>query len=198
MKDKLITRKISHGVYVLTTKDAGCVVDAVCKISASSYPLISVSVNKKNNTNEALKINDKFALSVLGKSVNPEIIDVFGMHSMRDYDKFSKIETEDINGIKVIKDSLGYMLCEIVDIIDAETHDLFIGRLIEADKFSDEEEMTYNYYQEHKEELLKVKTEVGNTAFVCSVCGYVYYGEELPEDFKCPVCGVDKKLFNKK
>lgn len=98
----------------------------------------------------------------------------------------------------IIKDSLGYMLCEIVDIIDAETHDLFIGRLIEADKFSDEEEMTYNYYQEHKEELLKVKTEVGNTVFVCSVCGYVYYGEELPEDFKCPVCGVDKKLFNKK
>ena len=56
----------------------------------------------------------------------------------------------------------------------------------------------YGYYQEHKEELLKVTTENGRTAWFCSICGYVYYGEELPENFKCPVCGVGKELFHKK
>ena len=58
--------------------------------------------------------------------------------------------------------------------------------------------MSYGYYQEHKEELLKVKTENGKTAWVCSVCGYIYYGEELPQDFKCPICGVGREFFNKK
>ena len=57
--------------------------------------------------------------------------------------------------------------------------------------------MSYGYYQEHKDELLKVTTEQGKTAWVCSVCGYVYYGEELPEDFKCPLCGVGKEYFRK-
>ena len=58
--------------------------------------------------------------------------------------------------------------------------------------------MSYGYYQEHKEELIKITTETGKTAWVCTVCGYVYYGEEIPDDFKCPICGVDKSLFKKK
>ena len=88
------------------------------------------------------------------------------------------------------------MICEIVDSIENDTHTLFIGKIIEADVFEENEAMSYGYYQEHKEELLKVTTENGKTAWVCSICGYVYYGEELPEDFKCPVCGVGKELFN--
>ena len=89
------------------------------------------------------------------------------------------------------------MLCEIVDRIDNETHTLFIGKIIEADVYKNEEAMSYQYYQEHKEELLKVTTQNGKTAWICSICGYVYYGEELPDDFVCPVCGVGKDFFNK-
>ena len=54
------------------------------------------------------------------------------------------------------------------------------------------------YYQEHKEELLKVVTEEGKTAWICTVCGYIYYGEEIPKDFKCPTCGVDNSFFERK
>ena len=97
-----------------------------------------------------------------------------------------------------IKDSLGYMLCEIVDSIDNDTHTLFIGKLIEADIFSDSEAMSYQFYQEHKEELLKVTTTQGKTAWICTICGYVCYYDELPNDYKCPICGVPKELFNKK
>ena len=117
---------------------------------------------------------------------------------MRDIDKFENVNVTEIDGINVIDDSLGYMICEKVDSIDNETHTLFIGRVIAADKFKDEEAMTYSYYQEHKDELLKVKTEIGKTGYVCTICRYVYYGEELPEDFKCPLCGVGKDLFVKK
>ena len=199
MKNINITRKISQGMYVLTTTGGGCIVDAVSQVSAGDNPLIAVSVMKKNYTNELLKKNDKFALSVIGKDINPEIIKTFGFNSMRDINKFENIQVTEVDGLNVVNDSLGYMVCEIVDSIDNETHTLFIGKLIEADVFKEEkEEMTYGYYQEHKEELLKVTTEKGKTAWVCIVCGYVYYGEELPEDFKCPICGVDKTNFKKK
>lgn len=198
MKNKKITRKISQGVYVLTTAGGGCVVDAVSQISAGDNPLISVAVMKKNYTNELLHKNDKFALSVMGIEANVEIIKTFGMNSMRDINKFENIQTIEVEGVPVIEDSLGYMVCEIIDKIENETHTLFIGKLIEADLYEDSEAMTYAYYQEHKDELLKVTTEEGKTAWVCTVCGYVYYGEELPDDFKCPLCGVGKDLFELK
>lgn len=199
MKNINITRKISQGMYVLTTNGGGCIVDAISQISGGENPLIAVSVMKKNYTNELLKKNKKFGLSVLGKELNPEIIKTFGFNSMRDINKFENTKVTQVEGVNIIDDSLGYMICEIVDSIDNETHTLFIGRLIEADVFEEEkEEMTYGYYQKHKEELLKVTTEKGKTAWVCVVCGYVYYGEELPDDFKCPVCSVDKTYFRKK
>lgn len=197
MKNKKITRKITQGMYVLTTNGGGCVVDAVSQISAGDNPLISVSVMKNNYTNKLLKDNEKFALSVLGMNVDSEIIKTFGLNSMRDINKFEKVKTKEVQGIKVINDSLGYMVLEKVDSIENDTHTLFIGKLIEADVFEDEEAMSYGYYQEHKDDLLKVTTEKGLTAWVCQICGYVYYGETLPEDFKCPMCGVGRNLFEK-
>ena len=198
MKNIKITRKITQGMYVLTTNDGGCIVDAVSQISSGDNPLVAVSVMKSNYTNEVMKKNSKFALSVLGTNVNPEIIKTFGFNSMRDINKFENTETTLIEDINVINNSLGYMLCEKVDTIDNDTHTLFIGKIIEADVYEDKEPMSYQYYQSHKEELLKVTTENGKTAWVCSVCGYVYYGDTLPEDYKCPVCGVAKDFFDKK
>lgn len=198
MKNKKITRKITLGMYVLTTKDGGCIVDAVSQISAGENPLIAVSVMKSNYTNELLKNNNTFALSIIGKNTNPEIIKTFGFHSSRDINKFENTDTEEFEGINIIKDSLGYMICQKIDSIDNDTHTLFIGKLIEADIFKDEEPMSYNYYQEHKDELLKVTTQTGKTAWICSICGYIYYGDELPEDFQCPTCGVNKDFFDKK
>ena len=151
MKNKTITRKITQGMYVLTTKNGGCVVDAVSQISAGDNPLIAVSVMKKNYTNELLKNNDKFVLSVLGMNVNPEIIKTFGLNSMRDINKFENTDTFMVEDINVIKDSLGYMVCEIVDSIENDTHTLFIGKLIEADVLNDGEAMSYGYYQEHNQ-----------------------------------------------
>ena len=198
IKNIKITRKITQGMYVLTTNGGGCIVDAVSQISSGDNPLIAVSIMKSNYTNELLKKNDKFCLSVLGKDVNPEIIKTFGFNSMRDINKFENTKTTVIDDINVIDDTLGYMLCEIVDSIDNDTHTLFIGKIIAADVYVDKEAMSYQYYQEHKEELLKVTTHNGKTAWICSICGYIYYGEQIPEDFQCPTCGVNKEFFSNK
>lgn len=198
MKNKKITRKISQGMYVLTTMDGGCVVDAVSQVSAGDEPLIAVAVMKSNYTNELIKKNNKFAISVLGMNADMEIVKTFGFNSMRDINKFEKVELENVDGVNVIKNSLGYMICDVIDTIENDTHTLFIGKMYEGDVFSDDDVMTYGYYQEHKDELLKVKTEEGKTAWVCNLCGYIYYGEELPDDFTCPICGADKTYFSKK
>ena len=198
MKNKKITRKITQGMYVLTTKGGGCVVDAVSQVSSGDNPLIAVAVMKQNYTNKIMHENNTFALSVLGMDIDPDIIQTFGLNSMRDIDKFANVSLKEVEGIKVIDSSLGYMLCEKVDMIENDTHTLFIGRLIEADVYKDGEAMSYGYYQEHKDELVKVKTEKGKTAWVCKVCGYVYYGDCLPENFKCPMCGVGPENFVRK
>ena len=198
MKNIDITRKISQGMYVLTTTNGGCIVDAVSQISSGEEILIAVSVMKKNYTNELLKNNERFSISILSKDVDPEIIKTFGFNSARDIDKFKDVKYTEVEDVRVIDESIGYMVCEKIDSIDNDTHTLFIGKIIEADKFNDKEEMTYAYYQKHKDELLKVTTEKGKTAWVCIICGYVYYGEEIPDDYVCPICGVGKELFNKK
>ena len=144
MKNKNIIKKITHGMYVLTTTNGGCIVDAVSQISGGDEPLISVAVMKKNYTNELLKKNNKFAISVLSKDVNPEIIKVFGMNSMRDINKFEKVKTTQKEEIQIIDDSIGYMICEIIDSIDNDTHTVFIGKIIEADCFIE------NYYGKRK------------------------------------------------
>ena len=190
-----ILKKITQGMYVLTTTGGGCVVDAVSQVSGGDSPLIAVAVMKKNYTNELLKKNSKFSLSVLSKTVNPEIIKTFGFNSMRDINKFESIETVEVEGVNVIKDSLGYMVCEIIDSIDNDTHTLFIGRLVTSELYDDSDAMSYQYYQENKEDLLRVRTDNGNTAWICTLCGYIYYGAEVPEDFKCPICGAGKEAF---
>jgi rubrerythrin len=34
--------------------------------------------------------------------------------------------------------------------------------------------------------------------YICKVCGYVHEAEELPADFRCPLCGVGAKAFIEK
>jgi len=195
MKDKTITRKITQGMYIVTTKDGGCCVDAISQISSGDNPLIAVAIMKNNYTNELMKKNDKFAISILGNNVDPELIKIYGFNSMRNYNKFDKSDLIEMDGLNIIKDSLGYLICEKIETIDNDTHTLFIGKLVEADKFSDEEAMTYQYYQKHKNDLLKIKTNEGKTMWICTVCGYVYEGEKIPDDYTCPICGMGKEYF---
>ena len=110
MKNLDILRKISQGMYVLTTQNGGCIVDAVSQVSAGDNPLIAVSVMNKNYTNELMKVNDKFALSILDEKVNGEIIKTFGFNSARDINKFEKVKTEEVEGVNIISDSIGYMV----------------------------------------------------------------------------------------
>jgi flavin reductase (DIM6/NTAB) family NADH-FMN oxidoreductase RutF/rubredoxin len=192
-----ITNYITQGLYVITTNGGGCIVDAVSQISGGDNPLIAVSIMKKNNTCELLKRSKKFALTVLGEKVDGRIIETFGYHSSKDYDKFANDFLIDDGDFKIVKDGIAYMTCEIVDHLDAEDHELFIGKLLSSEVSKDKNVMTYNYFTEHKDKIIKVRTDAKKTAWVCTFCGYVYYGEKLPAGFVCPVCGVGPEFFKK-
>lgn len=200
MKNSKITHKITQGMYVLTVDGGGCVVDAVARVGgASEEALIAVAVAKSNKTHELMQKADRFALSVLGENSDPKLIETFGFKSARDTDKYAELETEEIESVKVPKAALGYMVLEKIDAIENPTHTLFIGKMVEGDILDEKDRpMTYAYYQEHKNDLVKKTTEQGKTAWVCTVCGYVYYGDEVPDDYRCPLCGLGKEYFKKK
>lgn len=201
MIDKKVLYKLTHGMYTLTTKDAGCFVDAVSQVSGGDSPLLAVAVMKKNNTNISMHNNDRFAISIFGKKDDSELIKTYGFNSSRDYDKFANSHVIEVSGTKVVDTTLGYIVLEKIDSIENDTHTVFIGKVLETHmNNADDEPMSYNYYQAHKDEVLKpVKTENGKLAWVCTICGYIEYNyDELPADYTCPVCGVGVDFFEKR
>lgn len=205
-------RSLSYGVYIISTLDGeratGCVANSVMQIT-SSPATIAVSMNHDNYTNSCIKKSGKFAISILSEESNPELIGRFGFQSGKDVDKFDGIEAVEIEGLSVVPDSCGYIVCKVIDQMETATHTVFLGEVLDADVLKNEEPMTYAYYHKvvkgksPKNAPTYIPEEVEDKAedakWVCGICGYVYDGEvpfeELPEDFKCPICKQPKDVF---
>lgn len=208
---------LSYGMYIVTTrkesKNVGCLINSAMQIT-SKNPIIAISLNKENYTNEVLKETRECALSILSEKTNPEVISKFGFLSSSETNKFENRNYKDIDNLPVIlEDICAYIIGEVIRVIDAETHDIFLIRVKQTEKVSEESPMTYKYYHEklkgnspkkaptYQEE--KVENQAANR-YQCSVCGYIYDDskeevkfEDLPEDWTCPLCGVGKDKFVK-
>lgn len=205
---------ISYGMYLITTsngkEDAGCIINTLTQIT-SKNPIVSVSINKNNYTNKILKESNKFAVSIISENIDPQVISKFGYLSSEKENKFENINYELDNKIKVITDNMcSYLTCEVLNIIDAETHDIFIARVESTKKLSNLKPMTYKYYKEvlkgispkNAPTYIENKVSTVGKKYRCKICGYIYDNEkekipfeELPEDFKCPLCGAGKDMF---
>ena len=207
----------SYGMFIVTTKkenkNVGCLINTAMQIT-SKNPIIAISLNKENYTNEVLKETRKCALSILSEKTNPEIISKFGYFSSREIDKFENIKYKDMDSIPVVlEDICSYIIGEVIRVIDVETHDIFLIRLKQAEKVSEETPMTYKYYHENLKGKAPEKAptyqeeneeETTSNRYQCSICGYIYDDskeevkfEDLPEDWTCPLCGVGKDKFIK-
>ena len=197
--NKNVLRKLSYGVYVVSTKNGekhtGCVANSIMQVT---HDTIAISINHENYTNKCIKETKKFGISILSVDVNDMIIPVFGFQSGKNVSKFDNIKAEEVQGIKVLKDSTGYIICDVVDKMETETHTVFLGKIVEGDILKDEIPMTYAYYHQVKkgtspkaaptfieENLPKEENKI---RYKCEICGYIYEGEDLPEDFICPLC----------
>ena len=208
MNNKIL-RDLSYGVYIVGSKDGernvGCTINTAVQIT-STPAIIAISINKENYTNECIKKTNKFSVSILNEKSNPTIIGTFGFSSSRDTDKFKDVSYEEIESIPVLKDSNGYVVCEVISTLETDTHTIFVGKIITMEKYQDETPMTYKYYHE----VLKgtspkkaptyvedIEKEIKASRWKCTMCGYIYEGEELPLDFTCPICGQPSEVFVK-
>jgi len=205
-----IFRSMSYGVYVVGTLDnerpTGCIANSIMQIT-SSPATVAVSINHDNYTNGCIEKTGKFAFSILSQESDPGLIGDFGFQSGKDADKFEGIPYELPEGVPVVKDSCGYVVCKVIQKMEASTHTVFLGEVIAGETYEGSgEAMTYAYYHNvvkgrspknaptYLPEEDEKKTGAKTTKYICQVCGYVYEGEVLPADFICPVCkqGADK------
>ena len=204
--DKNVIRNLSYGMYIIGAKkdkNVGCVVNTVFQITSDPMT-IAVSINHNNCTNKSIKETNKFSVSILDENINPEIIGVFGYKSSKEVDKYKNIDYDIENGLPILKDTCGNMICEVVNTIETDTHTIFIANVTNMLNYNKKTPMTYKYYHEvlkgksPKNAPTFIKEETGEKlVWKCSVCGYEIEIDELPEDFKCPICGVDASLFKK-
>ena len=185
--------KIGYGLYVLTAKengfDNGCIINTVSQVT-SSPNRITVAVNKMNKTHDMILASGEFNVSILTQSASFDIFKAFGFRSGKDTDKFADFTnvSRSSNGIYYITESTNsFISAKVLNATDLGTHTLFLADVTDCDILSDATSVTYDYYHKY----IKPKPEVKKSAKVyyrCKICGYIYEGDELPEDFICPLC----------
>ncbi len=184
--------KIGYGLYVVTTndgkKDNGCIVNAVMQLTSNPNK-VAVAVNKLNYTHDVIMQTNKLNINCLAESAPFSVFQSFGFRSGRDADKFEGVEFErSNNGLAVLKNHVNaYMSLWVEQAIDLGTHTMFICFVTQMDELSQEDTMSYTYYHKNVKPKSQPKEEK-KKGYVCKICGYVYEGDELPEDFVCPLC----------
>ena len=154
---------------------------------ADSPKLISVCINKQNYSYHVIKNTGKLNVNCLSTDAPFSLFKRFGFQSGRTVDKFEGLEyAHSDNGLPFLERYINaFMSLEVKEFVDLGSHGMFICAITEARVISDRETMTYNYYQAN----VKPKPETANkTGWVCKICGFIYEGNDLPEDFVCPLC----------
>jgi len=206
--NKNVLRKLSYGVYVVSTlggdKSTGCIVNCAIQVT---YDTMAISVNRDCHTNRCINESKKFAISILGEHVDDNIIPIFGFQSGKDVDKFKDIKTINLDGLAVLEDSVGYIVCELIDKMETDTHTIFLGKMVDGDVLKDDEPMTYAYYHQVKKGLspksaptyMEEEPISDEVAYRCTVCGYIYHGDltKEPDTYLCPICKKPKNVFEK-
>lgn len=206
--NKNVLRKLSYGVYVVSTKNGdkptGCIANSTMQVT---HDTMAVSINRDNFTNQCIKNTKKFGISILSVNVSDMVIPVFGFQSGRNVNKFENIESEEVYGLKVLKDSAGYIVCDVINQVETETHTIFLGKIADCNILKDEIPMTYAYYHQVKKGTSpkaaptfieeNVPKEENKIRYKCEICGYIYEGDitKEPDTYLCPICKQPKTKF---
>lgn len=197
---------IGYGLYVLTAregdKDNGCIIN-VCQQVTDTPLQIMITVNKQNYTHDMIMRTGRFNVSLLTEHAPFEVFKHFGFQSGRDVNKFEQCEVEmrSANGILYIpRYTNAYISGQLNHAVDLGTHTLMIATVTEAVQLSNDPSLTYAYYHKHIKPQPAAPApsgSTGTTRWVCQTCGYVYEGDEVPDDFVCPWCKHGKADFVK-
>ena len=185
---------IGYGLYVVTAKDGekdnGCIVNAVTQLTDKKLR-VAVTINKQNLTHDMVKNTGVLNVNCLSEETPFEIFEYFGFQSGRNVEKFVSPNLQrSENGLVTLPYTNSFFSLKVEQEVDLDSHTLFICEVTKAKVLSDKPTMTYTYYHKNVKPQPKMTSSKG---WVCTICGYVYEGEELPPDFICPLCkhGVD-------
>ena len=182
--------KLGYGLYVVTTndgeKDNGLIVNTVTQLTDNPNR-VAVNINKENYSHHIIKKTGVMNVNVLSVDAPFALFENFGFQSGRQADKFAHWKTYRAdNGLPFLAQYINaFLSLQVEQYVDLGTHGMFICTVTEARVISDKPTMTYAYYQENVKP--KPQTE-GKKGFVCKICGYIYEGDTLPDDFVCPLC----------
>lgn len=197
--------KLTYGLFVLTAnnngKHNGCIINTAAQVT-SEPNRISIAVNKANLTHDMIMENKKFNISIISQDAKFELFKHFGFQSGRDVDKFEGFTgyKKALNDVNYITDGTNaYISAWVQETVDLGTHTLFIAAVTNMEVLSDVPSASYEYYQNNiKPKPQPVSAEKSDkTVWRCTVCGYEYEGEELPEDYICPLCKHPASDFEK-
>ncbi len=190
---------IGYGLYVVTSSDGkrdnGLIVNTVTQVT-STPNRIAVTINKENYSHHIIKQTGKMNLCCLTVDAPFKVFESFGFASGRSTDKFAGREVErSDNGLLYLARYINsFMSLKVRDYVDLDTHGMFICEITEARVLSERETMSYTYYHENVKPAADTEGKVG---YVCKICGYVYEGDVLPDDFVCPLCRHGAADFEK-
>ncbi|MBE6687714.1 MAG: MBL fold metallo-hydrolase [Ruminococcaceae bacterium] len=181
---------IGYGLYVVTSndgkKDNGLIVNTVTQVT-NTPNRIAVTINKENYSHHIIKQTGKMNINCLSTDAPFSVFETFGFQSGRNVDKFDGVEIlRSDNGLVFLTRHINsFMSLKVEQYVDLDTHGMFICSVTEARVITNAETMTYTYYYNN----VKPKPETeGKKGYVCKICGYVYEGDNLPDDFVCPLC----------
>ncbi|MCB5387566.1 flavin reductase [Blautia glucerasea] len=182
--------RIGYGLYVVTSndgkKDNGLIVNTVTQLTDTPNR-IAVNINKANYSHHVIKQTGILNVNCLSVDAPFSVFQQFGFQTGRSVDKFAgqKVYRSDNGLVFLDKYINAFMSLKVEQYVDLGTHGMFICSVTEARVMNDLDTMTYTYYQKN----VKPQPETeGKKGFVCKVCGYIYEGDELPDDYICPLC----------
>lgn len=195
MKNPKAMYALSYGLFVLTArrgeKDNGCIINTAMQVTTDPNRVI-ITVNKTNYTHDMVLETGRFTLSVLSEQAAFSTFQRFGFQSGRDVDKFAGFEDHAVRGdngiLRVTLGASAWLSCRVVSTLDLGTHTLFLADVEDGDVLSADPSVTYTYYQANIKPRPQAAPPAEKKRWMCTVCGYVYEGDFLPDDFICPWC----------
>lgn len=199
--------KLSCGLYMVSSqyngKAAGCVINTFQQVTNDPIQ-VSITINKNNYTQQIIDHSRYFHVVVLDESADMDLIGTFGFKSSKDINKFDNFVTaKDQFEIPYVNQNVAAgFTCKVKHQIDVGTHIIYIAEVVEADVLGDTPVMTYAYYHQVKKgttpkNASSFQKNASTSGYRCTICGYIYEGDPLPEDFICPVCQAPAVVFEK-
>ncbi len=192
---------LSYGLFVLSVKDGdkdnGCIINTVTQVTDTPIKIITIAVNKANLTHEMIKKVGTFNISVLSNDAPFDLFKRFGFQSGRDANKYEGVDytARSSDGTTYLtKYTNAYISAKVIDSHDYNTHTVFIAEVTEAKKLNNDTSITYAYYYANTKPKPQAK-EQKKKGFLCTVCNFIYEGDELPPGYICPICKHGVEVF---